>query len=404
MDFEDTEQDREFRASVRAFLNSEATFLAAHANHGAVVNTDLAVARQWLARKADAGFAGVLLPREFGGRGGTIIEQIILDQEEAAVGAPSDVHFMIGMGICAPTLARFASDAQKQRHLPPLIRGAEIWCQLFSEPSGGSDLAAVRTRAVRDGDDWIIDGQKIWTSGAQHSDFGLLLVRTDPSVAKHKGLSVLIVDMRVPGIEVRPIKQISGSAHFNEVFFDGVRIPDANRIGDIGRGWNVALGMLMNERLTVGRVFTPDVAPLIALARRTDLGGKPAIENGMVRERIARWYAEQQGVKHTVSRVMTALAKGREPGPEASIIKIVDATREFEMASLALDLLGPAGHARTRGDGDRLDPAIEAFLEAPGTRIGGGTEEILLNVIGERVLGLPGDVRVDKTAAFNAAS
>lgn len=400
MDFEDTPAEREFRASVRLFLGAQTDFLAAcagPARGSAAANTDVGVARQWQQRKAAAGFAGILLPAAFGGRGGSVMEQIILDQEEAQAGAPPDVHFMVGMGICAPTLVRFGTAEQQQRYLPPLVRGDEIWCQLFSEPSGGSDLAGVRTRARRDGEGWVVSGQKIWTSGAQHADFGLLLARTDPDVAKHKGLTAFIVDMRAPGVTVRPIRQISGSAHFNEVFLDDVAIADRCRVGAAGGGWDVALGMLMNERLTVGRALSPDVGGLIRLAHRTEMEGRPAIANGMVRERLAQWYCEQRGVQHTISRVMTALSKGREPGPEASIIKIVDAVREFDMASFALDLLGPCFEGQ---DGSGADTAIEAFLEAPGTRIGGGTEEILLNVIAERVLRLPGDVRVDKDVAF----
>lgn len=400
MDFEDTADECAFRALARDFLNASAPRRTG--DGAAVVSTDLETSRQWQRTKADAGFAGILLPTHVGGRGGGIMEQIIFDQEERAVGAPSDVHFMIGLGICAPTILRFATQAQAGRYLPPLIRGDEIWCQLFSEPSGGSDLAAVRTRARRDGDGWMIKGQKIWTSGAQHSDFGLLLARTDGSVAKHLGLTVFILDMKSAGVEVRPIKQISGAAHFNEVFLDDVHIPDTQRMGEAGQGWQVALGMLMNERLTVGRVFSPDVGHLIRLAAETELNGAPAIGNGMVRERLARWYCEQQGVRHTVSRVMTALSKGRMPGPEASIIKIVDATREFEMASFALDLLGPA--ALNRQSTEAAGATIEAFLEAPGTRIGGGTEEILLNVIAERVLDLPGDIRVDKDIPFDGAA
>jgi alkylation response protein AidB-like acyl-CoA dehydrogenase len=216
------------------------------------------------------------------------------------------------------------------------------------------------------------------------------------------GLTVFILDMKSPGVEVRPIKQISGASHFNEVFLDEVYIPDARRIGQVGQGWKIALGMLMNERLTVGRVFSPDVGPLIRVAAQTEINGAPAIDNGMVRERLARWYSEQQGIRHTVSRVMTALSKGRDPGPEASIIKIIDAAREYEMAGFALDLLGPAALDRA-GGADAAPALIGAFLEAPGTRIGGGTEEILLNVIAERVLGLPGDIRVDKDIPFDAA-
>ncbi len=397
MDFEDTPEERAYRERVQAFLGKHAKLLVEGKARDSVLHADLAETRRWQTQKAEAGFAGILLPKEYGGGGGTIAEQLIFDQEEARYDVPSGIHFMIGLGICSPALRIFGSAEQKQRYLPPLIRGQEIWCQLFSEPSNGSDLAAARTKAVRVEGGWRVSGQKIWTSYAHLSQFGLLLARTDPTVPKHAGLSTFVLDMSAPGVTARPIRQITGAASFNEVFFDDVYVPDDALIGPLNSGWKVALTMLMNERLSVGRMFFPDVMPLIQLARTCELDGAPAITNPAVREKLAYFYCDQMAIEHTMERVMTAVSKGREPGPEASIIKIVDANREFEMGSLALDLNAADGGVDTELGGK----LIFDLLEAPGTRIGGGTEEILLNLIGERLLGLPGDVRIDRDVPFN---
>ncbi len=400
MDFEDTPDEAAFREEVRSFLSRHAQFKDPGAwNDNAPV--DVQASRAWQRKKADAGLAGILLPRDYGGRGGTPIEQVIYDQEEERYRTPPGRVFMITFGMCIPTMIAFAAPEQSARHASAAIRGDEIWCQLFSEPSGGSDLAGLRTRAERRGDNWVINGQKVWTSGAQFSDYGLLLARTDPTVPKHAGLTAFFVDMKSPGIDVRPIRQIDGEAHFNEVFFDDVIIPDAQRLGEPGAGWKVALFTLMNERVAVSRVDGPDFDELVTAARLARIGGVPAIENAAVRGSLADWYTSREGQRYTLFRVLTALSQGRLPGPEASILKLAGASQFVANASATLDLFGPAG-IMMDSDLVPLGGYFERlFLRAPGERIGGGTEEIMLNIIAERVLKLPGDIRPDKDVPFH---
>jgi alkylation response protein AidB-like acyl-CoA dehydrogenase len=304
--------------------------------------------------------------------------------------------------MCIPTMIAYATPAQLERHVRPALRGEEIWCQLFSEPAAGSDVAGLRTRAERDGDDWIINGQKIWTSGAHYCDFGIVLVRTDPTVPKHAGLTMFFIDMKSPGIEVRPIRQISGTSHFNEVFFNDVRVPDAQRLGPVGGGWKVSITTLMNERLAVGQSPGPDAPDILRLVKTLQVDGRPALDDAAVRDRLADWFVQAEGLKYTRFRTMTALSRGQTPGPEASITKVVSATKLQQIASFGMDLLGMAGAVSD----PQLAPVQawfqQALLYAPGMRIAGGTDEILRNIIAERVLGLPGDVRVDKERPFNA--
>jgi len=303
--------------------------------------------------------------------------------------------------MCIPVLMVYGTPEHLERHVRPAMRGEEIWCQLFSEPSAGSDLAGLRTRAVRDGDDWVVNGQKIWTSGAHFSDYGILVTRTDPDVPKHAGLTFFFVDMKSPGIEVRRIKQISGGSNFNEVFFTDVRVPDSQRLGKVGDGWKVSITTLMTERLAVGDAPGPDFEDIFALARTLELDDAPAIRNPAVREKLAEWYVKAQGLKYTKFRAMTALSRGQTPGPEASITKLVSASKLQDIASYGIDLLGMAGAV--------MDPEVapmqawfqEALLYAPGLRIAGGSDEILRNIIAERVLGLPADIRVDKDVPFS---
>ena len=290
---------------------------------------------------------------------------------------------------------------QLDRYVRPALRGEEVWCQLFSEPAGGSDLAALRTRAERDGDDWIINGQKIWTSGAHLSDFGIIVVRTDPNVPKHEGLTFFFLDMKSPGIEIRPIHQMSGASHFNEVFFTDVRVPDAQRLGAVGQGWKVSLTTLMNERLAVGEVHRPGCRGPAGAQPLADAGRQPAIRNGAVRERIAEWYARTQGLKFTRFRTMTALSRGQTPGPENSIHKLVNACKLQDIASYGLDLMGMAGLVMDDDLAEAYAMFQQALLSSPSARIAGGSDEILRNIIAERVLGLPADIRVDKNRPFN---
>jgi alkylation response protein AidB-like acyl-CoA dehydrogenase len=398
MDFNDTPDEAAFRAEARTFLqaNAEPKSRARPVLRlGDLGGDAVAQCKAWQAKKADAGFAAITWPKRFGGREASPILQVIYHQEEENYAVPRGL-FEIGLGMCIPTMMTYAQPEQLDRYVRPALRGEEVWCQLFSEPAGGSDLAALRTRAERDGDDWIINGQKIWTSGAHLSDFGIIVVRTDPNVPKHAGLSFFFLDMRSPGIEIRPIHQMSGASHFNEVFFTDVRVPDAQRLGAVGQGWQVSLTTLMNERLAVGEVHRPDVEDLLELARALMLSG-----NGAVRERIADWYARTQGLKFTRFRTMTALSRGQTPGPENSIHKLVNASKLQDIASYGLDLMGMAGLVMDDDLAEAYAMFQQALLSSPSARIAGGSDEILRNIIAERVLGLPADIRVDKDRPFS---
>ena len=403
MDFGDTDKEAAFRAEAIAFLEENAKLRAAVEVRGYRRGQDkpgaLEAAKAYQSKKAEAGFAGIAWPKEWGGRGGSQIEQVIFSQEEAKFDVDPR-FFQIGLGMCLPTVCTWGTAEHIERFAQPALRADEVWCQLFSEPAGGSDLAALRTRAERDGDDWIINGQKIWTSGAHYSDFGVLVTRSDFDAPKHKGLTYFFLDMKSPGIDIRPIKQMSGSSHFNEVYFDNVRIPDSQRLGAVGDGWKVSLTTLMNERFTIGETPGPDVDELLRLVQETDgpdglLADDPAIE-----EKIAEWYVRGEGLKFTRFRTMTALSRGDTPGPESSINKLVLAPKLQDISAFGLDLLGMAGP--DAGSDMPLEGIFEeALLYSPALRIAGGTDEVMRNIIAERVLGLPSDVRVDKDVAFN---
>jgi alkylation response protein AidB-like acyl-CoA dehydrogenase len=404
MDFNDSPEEAAYRAQVRAWLDENAPEAPVGGGDMEGGGQDaLAAARAWQAKKAAAGYAQITWPKEWGGPGGTPVQQVIFNAEEARHPVPPN-PFQIGLGMCVPTVMAFADEATKRRFVGPALRGEEIWCQLFSEPSGGSDVAAARTRAVKAPDgsgDWIIDGQKVWTTGAQLSDFGIVLVRTDPDAPKHKGLTMFWVDMKDPGVEVRPIHQMSGGSGFNEVFFTGVRVKDSQRLGAVNEGWKVSLVTLMNERLAVGGPSGASWSQFLEAARGvTGLDGAPAIGDRALREKLADWYVAAEGLKHTRNRTMTALSRGETPGPESSIGKVVSALQMQDLANSAVEMLDQYGII----DDPALAPLHGAFhaslLSAPGLRIAGGADEILKNIIAERVLGLPGDIRVDKDVAF----
>ena len=403
MDFSDTPEEAAFRAEAHAWLEDNAeprrgTFETWESRHGEAEG--LRHAKDFQRRKAEAGLAGITWPKEYGGRAGSAIQQVIYAQEEARYLVPRG-YFEIGLGMCMPTLFAYATEAQKRRHAPSALRGDELWCQLFSEPGAGSDLAGLRTRAVRDGDTWVVNGQNIWTSGAHRADWGILVTRSDPAQPKHKGLTFFFLDMRTPGIEVRRIKQISGASNFNEVYFTDVRLPDAQRLGAVGGGWGVALTTLMNERLTTGELRTPDFEELFVLVRRLELEDGPALASGAVRERLADFYVRTQGVRWSRFRTMTALSRGETPGPESAIGKLVNAPKAQDMAAYALELLGMAGVVTDPDVAPMRAAFQEALLTTPGSRIAAGTDEILKNIIAERVLGLPQDVRVDREVPFD---
>jgi alkylation response protein AidB-like acyl-CoA dehydrogenase len=397
MDFNDTPEEAAFRAEARGWLeaNAERPLRPGESKPLPEPRNPAAVqaAQVWQAHKAEAGWACITWPEEYGGRGAGAIENVVWNQEEARFLTPPNI-FVIGQGMLGPTIMAHGTDAQKQRHLRPLLRGDEIWCQLFSEPSAGSDLAGLRTSAVRDGDDWLLNGQKIWTSGAHYSRWGMIVTRTDATVAKHAGITYFIVDMQSPGIEIRPIKQINGASAFNEVFFSDVRIPDENRVGEVNDGWRGAITTLMNERAALGggAAGGPSFRDLLRLAAETEIDGRPALEDAQVRQRLADFYVRQKGIEYTRYRSLTAISRGTTPGPENSLGKLVGARTRQQMASFALDLLGPAGLEQ--------GPWQTAYLAAPGARAAGGTDEILRNIIAERILRLPPESRLDKDIAF----
>ena len=401
MDFNDTPQEAEFRAKCRAWLEVNAELKTKKTNSAKDINIGnkslLEAAAEWQKKKYDAGWAMIHWPKEFGGIGATPIERIIWAQEESKFNVPKGVY-EIGLGMAGPVMMEYATDEQKERYLPPMAEGKEIWCQLFSEPSAGSDVAGLRSKAVQDGENWIVNGQKVWTSGAHFSDFGILVVRHDPGLEKHKGLTFFFVDMKSPGIEVKPIKQLTGGSSFNEVYFNDVVIPDSQRLGEIGDGWKVAITTLMNERLAVGDADGVDVNEAFELAKKHDKDGEQLIDNNAVRESIADWYCEASGLKNTKLRTMSALSRGDTPGPEASITKIVSANKLQAIGNFGMDSSDMSGMLM-----DEKSDFIKfqmAWMGAAGLRIAGGTDEILKNIIAERVLGLPQEARADKGLAF----
>ncbi len=407
MDFNDTPAEATFRTEARAWIQANAPkhlFAALSSSTFGGMNTGdedpLQAAKKWQKKKAEAGWACLLWPQEYGGRAATPIQSVIWNQEEGVYGKLGGL-FIIGQGMCGPTMMAFAGEEPKRRLLPKLASGEEVWCQLFSEPHSGSDLAGLRTRAEKVGDEWVINGQKIWTSGAQYSDYGILITRTDPTVAKHKGLTMFFLDMRSPGIEIRPIKQVNGQSGFNEVYFDNVRIPDSQRLGAVGDGWRVSLTTLMNERLAIGGSIATGFPELNSLVQSLPISRDKAVNDAAVRSRLADWYCKASGLRNTAARAISALSRGETPGPENSIGKLVAGGMMQDIAKYAMDLQGFGSVVN--------DPAIAEgnarfqamLLRSPAVRIEGGTDQILRNIIAERVLGLPDDMRADKGVPFN---
>jgi alkylation response protein AidB-like acyl-CoA dehydrogenase len=372
----------EYRQEVHAWLDEH----AADAPRRSVLTPQdeqaVRVRRDWQRRLADAGFLGVTWPQEYGGAGGVPAQRVIVEQELDAHGLPGGLDF-VGLDMIGPTILACGTPEQCDRFLRPLLRAEEMWCQLLSEPGAGSDLASIQTRAKQQDDgSWLVDGQKVWTSFARHATWGIMLARTDPDVAKHKGLTMFAVPMDSAGLTVRPLRQITGDAEFNEVFIDGLRLPDSARIGGPGEGWKVAVTMLSFERLAVGsgHLSTPveDLAAhVFALeANRSD---------PRVRVRLGQVASELLSLHGTSARLMEEIASGRIPGPEAGLVKITSVTASLQACKLAVDVGGPA---------TLLDPVWGSQVSAlPGVRSAGGTEEILRNQVGERVLGLPPEPR-----------
>ena len=407
MNFDDTPQEAAFRAEARKWIDANAPKeLEEELSKSSLGRIKLKkhdiveVAKAWQKKKSDGGWACLQWPKEYGGRGATPVERVIWHQEEGVYFKLTS-PFQIGEGMCGPTMMAYGSEADKRRYLPKIASGEEIWCQLFSEPAGGSDVAGLRTRAERDGDHWVINGQKIWTSGAHYSDYGILITRTDPNVPKHKGLTMFWIDMKSPGVSVKPIKQANGMQEFNEVFFTDLRIPDSQRLGAVGDGWNVSLTTLMNERLTIGARLATGFPELFEFCSNLMTEDGLAIDDRATRSKLANWAVKNSGLKYTSYRAVSALSKGERPGPENSIGKLVAGTMLQDIAMYAMDLQGAAGMLNDPDTAEAAGRFQAMMMSSPSTRIAGGTDEILRNIIAERVLGLPGDIRVDKDVPFN---
>ena len=355
----------------------------------------------FLGRQFDLGLAWVHFPAGHGGLGLAPGLQKVVDETLSRAGAPrSGAMNPIGHGMGAPTVVTHGSEQQKRRYLRPLFTNEEIWCQLFSEPGAGSDVAGLSTRAIRDGDEWVVNGQKVWTTLAHVARWGMLVARTDPEAPKHKGLTYFVVDMHAPGVEVRPLFQITGEAEFNEVYFTDARIPDAERLGDVGEGWRVSLTTLMNERVAIGGQIPPRGSGFVGELMKTYAATAP--HDPATRDRVMRLWIRAEVLRLTNFRASQNRAVGT-PGPEGSISKVAMAELHKELSSCAVDLLGadgllfPAGYPMERPRTTALwNNPQQAFLRSRANSIEGGTTEIMKNILGERVLGLPGDVRTDK--------
>ena len=351
----------------------------------------------WCARLGEAGWATPTWPAEYGFPGLSGSQARIVSEELNRYKVPRSFN-IIGIGMGGPTIMHWGTEEQKQRLLKPMAKHTEIWCQLFSEPGSGSDVASLATRAVRDGDEWVVNGQKVWTTLAHMAKWGLLVARTDPDQPKHKGLSYFIVDMKAPGVEVRPLKQITGDAEFNEVFFTDVRIPDSMRLGPEGEGWMVATTTLMNERAALSgagsasdqNVGGGPIDAVVALAQQNGTA-----RDAEVRQRLVQAIIEGRVIKMTNLRAGAARKAGHQPGPEGSITKLFQAEYNRRLQNLAVDILGADGMAWDRGD-EQTAATIRGFLRSRANTIEGGTSEIMRNILGERVLGLPKEPSVDR--------
>lgn len=391
-----------YRDKARAWLTSVAAEYGREARIGLSETDELALARCYLAARFDAGFAGIHWPVEVGGQGLSAVEKVIFESEEQKVGVPTAI-FGVSLGMPVPMIIRHGQprDWVRERVIKAL-RGEEMWCQLFSEPSAGSDLAGLRLRAEPKDNGWLLNGQKIWTSQAQYCNYGVIVARTDPSVPKHRGLTYYWVDMKAPGITVRPIRLAGGDSHVNEVFFDDVFLDDGHRLSPVDGGFALAMETLMIERYVASDSAGagPHLDTFIDLARRTIVRGRPAIEDGRIRSAIARHYAMRRGLDTITARAMLMMQAGMEPGPEGSLNKLVAARSRQLLAELAVDLQGATGF-----DWVERDPAKQnwqnSWINAATGRIAGGADEMLLNTIAERILGLPQDYRPDKGVPFS---
>ncbi len=389
MDLSDSPQEGAFRAEARAFLEAHLPREPMPQYHKEWVEDEVMLPRHraWQRTLFENGWGALSWPKEYGGRGVGPIEQIIWNQELSRVGLGASL-FLVGIGMAGPTIIAHGSREQKQRYLQPLLQAEEVWCQLFSEPGAGSDLAGLATKAVRDGDHWLVNGQKTWCSGAPYGDFGILLTRSDPTVPRHKGISYFLVDMKTPGIEVRPLRQMTNDAHFSEVFLNDVRIPDSARLGEVNAGWGCAMTTLTNERMAMagaeGIFCFEDLVELARTCGRVD---------AVTRDELAKLFTWVKTLELLNARCITKLGHGQVPTSESSVMKIALARIISKGTELGLHLLGPDGLLR-QGTWQHQ------WLFAPAFHLAGGSDEVQKNVAAERVLGLPGEPRDDRDVAF----
>ena len=388
MDLNLTPAELQFRDEARAWLEANVPSPFAGVRNEEDKGEYFDYLRAWQRKVFEGGWAGLSWPKEFGGRGAALIEQAIFQEEWARAEAPPLIN-VLGLSLIGPTIIAVGTEEQKQRYLPKILSAEEIWCQGFSEPNAGSDVAALGTKAVRDGDDFVINGQKIWTSLAHASDWCLLLVRTDATAAKHKGITALLVNMRSEGVTVRPLKQITGESAFNEVFFSNVRVPVRNVLGEINKGWHTAIATLMNERAHLGTgtyvQFKRNLDQLIERARVTNRGGREASTDPLIRQKLAQSFLELEVFRLTNLRALSKMANSKVPGPEGSILKLYWSEMNQRMQQTAMETLGPYGQMKDIDDGRW----VFNYLRSRGNTIEAGTSEIQRNIVAERVLGLP---------------
>ena len=389
MQLTETASERALADEVRAFLSGE-EFHSAELPHE--LDDRMAVLARWQAACYAAGFVGRAWPAEFGGGGRPHVEQIVVDQELAAAGAPEFVN-IVGLGVLGPSLLSFGNDEQRRRYIPPILSAEEIWCQGFSEPEAGSDLASLRTRAVQDGDTFVINGQKTWVSWGQYAKFCGLLARTDDSVARHRGISMLIVDMSSPGVEVRPMTQITGHAEFSELFLDDVVVPRENLLGELGDGWKIAMYTLGHER---GTAALPRQVKLrtwfdraVSVAGRREVDGRPVLEDPEAQTALARALIGIEVLRHHAYRTAGEFLNGGAVGPESSSVKLLMSEAEQRLASTALDVLGPTLQGGDPDDVPENDFWYETYLYSRAASVYGGTRQIQRDIIADRILSLP---------------
>lgn len=397
MDFNDTPEEAAFRKQARDWLANNAPGHELPAEKKLSDEQLVERGLAWQRQVFEGGFAGITLAQELGGRGGTILEAMIFGEEEDRYNLPKGAYVGIALGMALPVIGRHGTQAQIEQFAQPTLQGDLVWCQLFSEPSAGSDLAAVRTRAVRDGDNWVLNGQKVWSSWAQFADWGLLVARTDADVPKHKGLTFFLLDMKSPGVDVRPIRQISGASDFNEVFFTDVVIPDTSRLGAVGDGWGCCMTVLTGERLNESH--HGKVQSAIDYVRAANSVYGDPLEDGRLRMSFAEAFAEEHAERFFQARMRTLLSRGENPGALTAMLKLAYANRLQRSAGLSMEAVGYGALAKHEDQSD-VSMIWEDYIWSSALRIAGGADEVLRNQIAERVLGMPGEMRADKGVPF----